>query len=174
MDLPQPEFLQAGAISFLIDGQELYEASLLLLCEMDLEENEGYYSDGDYCTDVHIEVKCRRSIYEIINNPEHSSTQAIVRAFNAALPGNYVCNTLQAHVVFTDFDFGWREKLLQVVEGKVPLNQCVPIENKPTYAWENLHFRSPYEIKIAQALDKSSVLFLPNCMARLGSSADRR
>lgn len=174
MELPEPEYLQAGATSFLIDGQELYEASLLLLCELKLNENEGYSSDGEYWTDVYIEVQCRRSIYEIINNPEHPSTIAIKRALNAALPSYSVCHTLKAHVVFADFNSDWRTKLLEVVEGKVALNQCVPIENKPTYSWENLRFRSPCEIKIAEALDKSSVLFLPNCMARLGSFEDRR
>ncbi len=174
MGLPEPEYLQASATSFLIDGQELYEASLLLLCELKLNEGEGYYSAGEYVTDVYIEVQCRRTIYEIINNQEHSSTVAIKRALNAALPSGYVCNSLIARVVFADFNSDWRTKLLEVVEGKVALNQCVPIENKPTYTWENLRFRSPCEIKIAEALDKSGVLFLPNCMARLGSIENRR
>ena len=39
--------------------------------------------------------------------------------------------------------------------------------------WNNLGFRSASEIKIAQALDKAGVLFLPNCKARLGSGEDR-
>src|SRR5260370_39947892 len=53
-------------------------------------------------------------------------------------------------------------------------NQGNPIENRPTYSWNNLRFRSNTEIKIAEALDKAGVLFFPNCMARLGPIGERR
>lgn len=39
--------------------------------------------------------------------------------------------------------------------------------NLLTHTWEGLRFRSKTEIKIAQALDRVGVLFLPNCLARL-------
>lgn len=35
------------------------------------------------------------------------------------------------------------------------------------YTWQGLRFRSKPEIKIAEALDRAGVLFLPNCLARL-------
>lgn len=34
--------------------------------------------------------------------------------------------------------------------------------------WNNLHFRSKTEVKIAEAFEKEKVLFFPNCKARLG------
>jgi len=37
-------------------------------------------------------------------------------------------------------------------------------------AWNNLRFRSASEVRIAEALERAQVLFLPNCMARLGCS----
>src|SRR5258708_7586502 len=40
--------------------------------------------------------------------------------------------------------------------------------------WRNLRFRSESEARIAAALDATSVLFLPNCMARLTTSEGRR
>lgn len=40
--------------------------------------------------------------------------------------------------------------------------------------WNNLRFRSESEVRIAQALDRAGVLFLPNCKARLGSPEGRR
>ena len=43
-------------------------------------------------------------------------------------------------------------------------------KEKPVFVWENLRFRSHTEIRIAQALDRRKVLFLPNCAARLGFS----
>jgi hypothetical protein len=50
-------------------------------------------------------------------------------------------------------------------------NQCRQFDkSNPVSIWENLRFRSLTEIRIAQALDKRKVLFLPNCAARLGFS----
>ncbi len=42
------------------------------------------------------------------------------------------------------------------------------------YTWNNLNFRSKTEIKIAEALDQTGVLFLPNCKARLNTPEGRR
>ena len=47
-------------------------------------------------------------------------------------------------------------------------NQGIPISlDRPLYTWERLRFRSNVEIKIAQALERSGVIFWPNCLARL-------
>ena len=42
------------------------------------------------------------------------------------------------------------------------------------HKWENLYFRSKTEIKIAEALDETGVLFLPNCKVRLNTSEGRK
>ncbi len=39
---------------------------------------------------------------------------------------------------------------------------------RPVLTWKGLRFRSQTEIRIAEALERAQVLFLPNCMARLG------
>lgn len=57
----------------------------------------------------------------------------------------------------------------EVIAGKKALNQCIPIKEGKIYYWDNLRFRSPHEVAIAKALNEYEVLFLPNCMARLGS-----
>ncbi|MDM3858167.1 MAG: pentapeptide repeat-containing protein [Aphanizomenon gracile PMC649.10] len=41
------------------------------------------------------------------------------------------------------------------------------------HTWENLRFRSKTEIKIAEALDRTGVLFVPNSLARLNTSKGR-
>lgn len=47
-------------------------------------------------------------------------------------------------------------------------NQGIPFyPNSPIYTWETFRFRSKSEIKIAEALDRVKVLFLPNCLTRL-------
>ena len=45
--------------------------------------------------------------------------------------------------------------------------------NSTIHTWENLRFRSKTEIKIAEALDRTGVLFVPNSLARLNTAKGR-
>src|SRR5258708_35618980 len=110
-----------------------------------------------------------RAIYDIIQDSQNKSTILIHDAFDAVLPYGYCVGNLYSIVKFSDdFDADWRARMLEIIEGKMPLNQCLPIQEKPRHSWAYLLFRSPVEITIAQTLDKYRVLYLPNCMARLG------
>jgi hypothetical protein len=163
-------FILASAVSYLIEGQELYEASVLLLCtNLSMTVGSSYYSGNDALTDVSIELEGNRAVYEIINDENHQATIAIKRAIQASLNTNYYLTSLSCRSVYTDFGSDWRSKLLDAIQGKIPLNQGVAIQDKPRYSWEYLFFRSSYEIAIAKALDEYKVLFLPNCMARFSS-----
>jgi hypothetical protein len=155
----------ASAISYLIEGQELYEASILLLCTLYIEEGQW---------DVTVTLAGSRIIYEIIQNREDPITIAIQRALQAALPSDYTISFLTSRVVFSHFDENWREKFLEIIQGKAALNQCKPIQDKPRYTWEYLFFRSPHEIEIAKALSEHKILFLPNCMARFGQERQNK
>lgn len=152
--------LLAHATNFLIEGQEFYEASILLLCQLKAKIQYGF---------VFIELTANRAICEIINDEEHQSTNSIMHAFASVLPHGYSLGGLTAYSIMENYGSDWRSKLLEVVEGKIPLNQGIPIQNKPRLVWNYLFFRSPHEIKIAEALDAYKVLFLPNCMARFSS-----
>ncbi|MFO5438767.1 MAG: pentapeptide repeat-containing protein [Dolichospermum sp.] len=52
-------------------------------------------------------------------------------------------------------------------------NQGVQRSNSTIHTWERLRFRSKTEIKIAEALDRTGVLFLPNSLARLTTAKGR-
>lgn len=41
-------------------------------------------------------------------------------------------------------------------------------------SWNGLYFRSKSEVRIAEALDKAGVMFLPNCRARLNGTSKER
>ncbi|WP_242038960.1 pentapeptide repeat-containing protein [Anabaena lutea] len=45
--------------------------------------------------------------------------------------------------------------------------------NSTIHTWQNLRFRSKTEIKIAEALDRAGVLFVPNSLARLNTPKGR-
>ena len=163
--LENPEMLLANATYFLIQGQEFNEASILLLCGI----NVSVWDEDFGHTKLTITLTSNRAIYDIIQDDTSPSTIAISRAFNAVLPYDYSVRNLYALVQLSDdFDTEWRAKMLEIIEGKMPLNQCLPIQEKPRHSWAYLLFRSPVEITIAQTLDKYRVLYLPNCMARLG------
>src|SRR5271157_2707269 len=163
--LDNPEKLLANTTNFLIQGQEFNEASILLLCEIKVTLwNQNYGLN-----ELRIFLTSNRAVYDIIIDDKNPSTIAICKAFNAVLPYDYSVESLYGIVQLTDdFDTDWRERMLEIIEGKMPLNQCLPIQEKPRHSWAYLLFRSPVEITIAQTLDKYRVLFLPNCMARLG------
>jgi hypothetical protein len=63
--------------------------------------------------------------------------------------------------------------LLEIARGKGVHNQGIPIEGGRALIWKNLRFRSQSETRIAQALERVGVLFLPNCLARLGAESGR-
>jgi hypothetical protein len=163
------EYILASAASYLVEGQEFYEASILLLCtNLSLALGDAYYSGNKSISEASIELSGNRTVYEIINDEEHQATVSIKRAIQASLGPGYDLFSLSCRSVISDLEADWRSKLLDVIEGKIPLNQGVPIQDKPRYSWEYLFFRSPVEITIAKSLDKRGVLFLPNCVSRLG------
>jgi hypothetical protein len=65
----------------------------------------------------------------------------------------------------------WRHELLALLRGDHVTNQGLPFSpERPVLTWNGLRFRSGSEVRIAEALERARVLFLPNCMARLGFS----
>jgi len=162
--------LLASTISYLLDGQEFYEASILLLCELYMYDG---WSSSDV-TSITFELRGNRAVHEIIQDTEHSATVAIIQAFKSVLPSDYYLTSLTSRVEFADFNTDWRERFLEVIQGKAALNQCKPIEDKPRFTWDYLFFRSPHEIEIAKALGEHNLLFLPNCMARFSPIGQRR
>lgn len=99
---------------------------------------------------------------------------AIERAIEAVIPEDTYIKHLTVHAEIVDIDPDWREELLEIARGHGVTNQGIAVKDAPLYTWKNLRFRSKTEMKVAQALDRASVLFLPNCMARLGISQEYR
>lgn len=62
--------------------------------------------------------------------------------------------------------------MLELARGRGVDNQPAPI--RAAHVWKNLRFRSKSEVRIAEALDRTGVLFLPNSRARLGATHVRQ
>jgi hypothetical protein len=98
----------------------------------------------------------------------------IEQAFKALLPAEISAVTIHPRAALIAINPEWRQELSDMLYGTNPHNQGLPLgEDKPLQIWNNLRFRSQAEIRIAEALERVErppVLFLPNCMARLGFS----
>jgi hypothetical protein len=172
--------LLAGAIQFLIDGGEEKPAKALLAC------SNAYtrYTSG-FQHELTLILTAPRSLYRFLNlgipdynymrEPEDDEEReavdivsSIERAITAVLPSSISFRGLEVRYALTEINPQWREDFLAILSGTNITNQAPEIKQRPTYTWNNLRFRSQTEIRIAEALERKKVLFLPNCVARLG------
>jgi hypothetical protein len=169
---PTHDQLLTSAVRFLIDGEEEEAATVLRSCSLNLEEDWYDAGFGEGFTVWFVTLTGPRAAYDILCEEEHSTTEGIRRALQALLSTQEVYLSARAEVL--DIDPDWRSELLEIARGRGVHNQA--IEAKPPWLriWNNLRFRSESEKRIAQALDRAGVLFLPNCLARLGSLEKRK
>ncbi|HEV2236914.1 MAG TPA: hypothetical protein VGR57_09675 [Ktedonobacterales bacterium] len=96
---------------------------------------------------------------------------AIMDALRAALPPGTWIDRVTAHPAPTQKPAGQADGGTQV-EPVVGLNQAAG-ELAPR-EWAGMRFRSESEVRIAQALDRAGVLFLPGALVRLGLGTRRQ
>lgn len=167
------DIIQASAARFLIDGNEEDAASVLLSCSFNVYPSGDTWMSGDeVLSAVHVELHGPRAAYETLNDDNNPISVAIQRAISAVLPSDEYVKHFTIHAEHIEIDPDWRDELLEIARGKGIHNQAIGGFNART--WMNLNFRSQSEIKIAQALDRASVFFLPNCKGRLGGNQNRK
>lgn len=163
----------ASAARFLIDGGEEDAASVLLSCNLSVWESGDTWCNGDEVTSaVHVDLTGPRAAWEVLSDDENPIRQAVYRSIQAVLPENTYIRHFSVRAELVDLDPDWRTELLEIARGRGVHNQAGMA--KVFRVWNNLRFRSQSEIRVAQALDQAGVLFLPNCLARLGGREGRR
>jgi hypothetical protein len=160
--------IHASAIRFLIGGGEEDAASVLISCSL----HSSWWQDFgiDY---KNFSLTGPRAAYDILSVRDHPIRKAIVKAIGAVLPVGIEMGNLIARGELLDIDPGWRSEMLEIVRGEGVSNQAAIERSVKIQNWHNFGFRSTSEVKIAEALDKAGVLFLPNCKARLGVEKNR-
>ena len=172
LKLPENEVILASATSFLINGQEQEAAAILLSSSLSVyDAGETWFVGNEVHFGLHINVSCPRTAYEIINDEKNPLRKAIQHAFEAVLPEYTYTSHLTARAENIDVNPDWRADFLEFLMDVNISNQAA---NNSTRTWNNLRFRSESEVRIAEALDKMEVLFLPNCMARVTTPEGRR
>jgi very-short-patch-repair endonuclease len=184
MALPPPanqqtdDRLVASAARFLIDGGEEDAAHVLLSCSiaLDLTEDMDIWCNpprpkGTYYGDVHIQA--HRSAYNILNDQENPIRKSIIDAIKAVTPHHIrlIEFIIKAEIIVIDPN--WRNELLQIARGRGVHNQLADLEKAKVRTWNNLRFRSQSEVRLAIALDRTGVFFLPNCRGRLNTQDGR-
>lgn len=164
--------LLASAASYLIEGGEEDAASVLLSCSLETWTIDSFWAGSEMYTKIAIKLTGPRAAYEILEDKAHPIRQSIEQAFKALITENTCIEYITVHARHIDLDPDWRSELLEIARGKGVHNQAVG--EKAVKIWNNLRFRSQSEVKIAQALDRAGVLFIPNCKARLGLAGNRQ
>ena len=175
MPLPPDDQLLASAARFLVDGGEEDATSVLLSCEMTVwESGDTWYVGDEVHSALHVSMTGPRVSYEILSQASHSVTQSIQKALVAVFPQDTYIKHFTARAELLDIDVDWRNELLEIARGRGVHNQGSGSTGTFGRIWNNLRFRSTSEVKVAQALDRAGVLYLPNCRARLGKEEVRR
>ncbi len=165
------EKMHANAVHFLLSEKESEAALILLSCAVELDAVDNNWNGVAYS----VYIKGPRYVYDILKKgEEHPVTRNIEAAFNAVLPARDYVKYIIPSINLIDVEPCWKAQMLEIAQGKEVHNQGVDINNRVTIMWKNLRFRSESEKKIAEALDKANVLFLPNCLARLNTPEGRK
>jgi hypothetical protein len=171
-EISKDDRILASAARFLIDGGEEDAASVLLSCSLDVWASGDIWFAGDEVhSALHVKLTGPRAAYEVLSDSSHEIAVQVQRALDAVLPADTYIKHFTVHAELIDIDPDWRIELLEIARGRGIHNQAV---REAPRTWRNLRFRSESEIRIAQAFERAEVLFLPNCMARLGPAEDRK
>jgi very-short-patch-repair endonuclease len=164
------EQMYASAVHFLLSEKENEAALALLSCTVDLEVYDSNWNSYGYA----LYLRGPRYVYESLKNEEHPISKSIKDAFDAVLPPKEYISKIIALANLVDVEPSWKAQMLEIAQGKEVHNQGIDINNRVTIIWKNLRFRSESEKRIAEALERANVLFMPNCLARLSRLEGRK
>jgi hypothetical protein len=186
LNTPSSDQLHASALQFLIERREKRAAKLLLACEAAVvytPEGDGHHAkitlrapEASYRIFAFAMIQRRVINRGVIDEDPFAITphllfSSIEDAFKAVLPAEISACTIYPRAALVEINPEWRQELSDTLYGKAMHNQGLPFDKgTPLHIWKNLRFRSQTEIRVSEALEHAHVLFLPNCMARLGFS----
>lgn len=84
----------------------------------------------------------------------------ILNSFKAVFGSDYFY--LDVKIKLQDAKPDWKDEAVNYLEKRGISNQGSNYGTEPI-KWENLNFRSPPEVRIAQELKRQNIMFLPNC-----------
>lgn len=119
-----------------------------------------------------VEFTGPRVACDALKNEQNAVGEAIRQALRAVLPSDTYIKHFTVRTELVEIDPAWRSEFLEVARGRGVDNQAATA--RVAHFWKNLRFRSKSEVRIAEALDRAGVLYLPNCRTRLGRADARQ
>lgn len=171
VDFPTSKKLLASAAKFLIEGGDEDPASVLLSCSLECEVIEPDPYNDSVSTRVDIYLIGPRVAYDALSDNRSVIHKKVWSAISAVLPFHHYIYDFDVRAETVQLGPDWHAELLELARGKSVDNQAAGAESFRLY--NNLRFRSASEVKIAEALDKAGVMYLPLCKARLNSGRNR-
>ncbi len=165
------ERMLASAVRYLIEGNEMEAVQVLLAAEVEAFERDEdavlnvAWLPGTQTISLHFVGP--RFVHEVMSDEDSDTYRAIVSAFEAVLPADATLGTVTSRAEIVEVGPNWREEMRDAGSGAVH-NQAA--DAREVRIWNGLRFLSESEVRIAQALDRAGVWFLPNCKGRLGLS----
>lgn len=174
---PDLDQLKASMVQFLIDGDEYDIAALLLACQMQAVHGVEWMDFNQIVREVDLVLSGPRAAYDAFASWEHPHHKAVLAALQAVLPHPYRLTNLRVRAELVSrgsLPAKWEAEYMEVIRGRGINNQLGPVDrDAPVHTWLTLKFRSQAEVRIAQALDRAGVLFLPNCRVRVTGPGGR-
>lgn len=174
---PDLDQLKASTVQFLIDGDEYDVAALLLACQIQAVHGREYIDFDQLWRTVDFVLSGPRAAYDAFSDGAHPHYTAVMAALRAVLPHPYQLNNLRVRAELISrgsLPPKWEAEYMEVIRGRGINNQLGPVDrDAPVHTWLTLKFRSQAEVRIAQALDRAGVLFLPNCRVRVTGPSGR-
>jgi hypothetical protein len=156
----------AAAAQYLVAAGQHEAARLLASCDLD------YYYDQDsekyiYTITLRGSAEFARKYREDVINRSQDGPfrRAIQEALEAVFPNAWNIN-LQVGVGVRELEENWRTLL--IAEADTSVNNQNPWTKSPI-VWHDMRFNSPPERAIAEALERMGVMYLPNCLVRVGN-----
>lgn len=170
-----------NAVLYLVQINKREAAELLVECDLEewLDDSDEEVTVVSLAAPHAIQFAINDNPDNLVDNDWHYESnlkrQAIEGAFKAVLRREGYRLLVRAHVqLITATEGDWREHLRKLAKGQKVTNQGVQRgQSDPVVIWNNLNFRSKAEKVIAEALDRTGVMFFANCIARLGPTAHR-
>ena len=163
----------ASMARFLIEGDEREEARLLLACTVESQANTEHQEYGPPCEELILIFYGPRKVYDLLRDQSSNLYGAFRHAAEAMMPPGFDYPVIRARAaIVVPNSADWRTELLAVLDGRDVDNQAIGF--KATRTYEGLRFRSESEVRIAPALDRAGVMYVPNCRSRIGSVDLRR
>jgi hypothetical protein len=165
--LPTAEQVLASTAKYLIEGGEFDAANVLLSCAIEVALWYGTSSGGS----IVVRAFGPRATYEVLSDEGNPIRRSVFHAIAATLPPEFTLDDLMVRAETITLDPEQLDELREIARGRVVHNQAVGAVR--LLLWNNLRFRSRTEVKVAEALERAGVMFLPNCLARVGSPRGR-